>query len=144
MDDRHKYGEVHCDAKVLSTSPPINSHQQRCENVLRVVAQYFGLRMIDLLATTRRESKVAFARQIAMYLAHTHYSIPMGHIGETIGRDRTTVGFGIRKIEDRRDETDIDVILSCLEMALPHVGANGVHETGGTECSADGDHHGAA
>ena len=101
-------------------------YEQHCHHVLRVVANYFGHKMLDMLASTRKEKSIALARQIAMYLSHTHYGVPMTQVGHSYGRDRTTVGFACRKIEDRRDEAKLDTIISCLEMLLmntdaPHV-----------------------
>ena len=59
----------------------------------------------------------AFARQIAMYLAHVGFGIPMAAIGKTFGRDRTTVVQACHLIEDRRDEARFDDLLDHLEQA---------------------------
>lgn len=96
-----------------------NQHQKmKCEQVLRVVTSYFGVSLVDLLSSSRNKQKIAFARQIAMYLANTHYAVSMSYIGKFFGRDRTTVSFGCRKIEDCRDNERLDTIISCLELML--------------------------
>ena len=59
----------------------------------------------------------AFARQIAMYLAHVGFGIPMAAIGKAFGRDRTTVLHACHLIEDRRDEARFDDLLDHLEQA---------------------------
>jgi hypothetical protein len=59
----------------------------------------------------------AFARQIAMYLAHVGFGIPMAAIGNAFGRDRTTVVHACHLIEDRRDEARFDDLLDHLEQA---------------------------
>ncbi|MEO0636568.1 MAG: helix-turn-helix domain-containing protein [Pseudomonadota bacterium] len=90
----------------------------RCNHVLRVVASYFGIPIGDLLAPTRGKKPIAFARQLAMYLANTHYQLSMPLIAKTMGRDRSTIGFGIRRIEDMRDDPRTDTIINCLELLL--------------------------
>ena len=58
-----------------------------------------------------------YARQIAMYLAHVGFGIPMAAIGKSFGRDRTTVVHACHLIEDRRDEARFDDLLDHLEQA---------------------------
>lgn len=76
--------------------------------------------MVELLSPTRGKKTTAFARQVAMYLANTIYRVPVPVIAKTLGRDRSTVLFGLNKIEDSRDEGDMDTILECLEFSLKH------------------------
>jgi len=116
----------------------IDTHSLRCEQVLRIVASYFELRLIDMLSTSRNKQNIAFARQVAMYLANTHYAVPMSVIGRVFGRDRTTVSFGCRKIEDHRDNPSIDTILCCLELMLANSDHQITHfsDTQGTNFSA--------
>jgi hypothetical protein len=59
----------------------------------------------------------AFARQIAMYLAHVGFGLSMAEVGRAFGRDRTTVVHACHLIEDRRDETRFDQMLDHLEQA---------------------------
>jgi hypothetical protein len=59
----------------------------------------------------------AFARQIAMYLAHVGFGLSMAEVGKAFGRDRTTVVHACHVIEDRRDETRFDELLDHLEQA---------------------------
>jgi hypothetical protein len=59
----------------------------------------------------------AFARQIAMYLTHVGFGLPMAEIGKAFGRDRTTVVHACHLVEDRRDEARFDVLLDYLEQA---------------------------
>jgi hypothetical protein len=60
----------------------------------------------------------AFARQIAMYLAHVGLGISMAEIGRAFGRDRTTVVHACHVIEDRRDDARFDRVLDHLEEAV--------------------------
>ena len=72
------------------------------ENIQKTVADYFKLRVADLLSKTRSRS-VARPRQIAMTLAKelTNHSLP--EIGDAFGgRDHTTVLHGYRRITELR------------------------------------------
>jgi len=78
------------------------------DNIQRVVADYYKLKMSDLLSK-RRSRSVARPRQIAMALAKdlTNYSLP--EIGESFGgRDHTTVLHACRKVKEL-EATDRDV-----------------------------------
>jgi chromosomal replication initiator protein len=75
------------------------------ENIQKTVAEYFKIRVGDLLSK-RRSRSIARPRQIAMALAKelTNHSLP--EIGDAFGgRDHTTVLHGCRRIESLR-ETD--------------------------------------
>jgi chromosomal replication initiator protein len=73
------------------------------ENIQKTVAEYFKIRIADLLSKSRRRS-ITRPRQIAMSLAKqlTTHSLP--EIGDAFGgRDHTTVLHACRKISDLRD-----------------------------------------
>ena len=75
------------------------------ENIQKTVAEYFKLRVADLLSR-RRSRSVARPRQLAMALAKelTNHSLP--EIGDAFGgRDHTTVLHGCRRVAELR-ETD--------------------------------------
>ncbi len=73
------------------------------ENIQKTVAEYFKLRVADLLSKSRSRS-IARPRQVAMALAKelTNHSLP--EIGDAFGgRDHTTVLHGCRRISDLRN-----------------------------------------
>jgi chromosomal replication initiator protein len=73
------------------------------ENIQKTVAEYFKIRVGDLLSK-RRSRSIARPRQIAMALSKelTNHSLP--EIGDAFGgRDHTTVLHGCRRIESLRD-----------------------------------------
>jgi len=73
------------------------------ENIQKTVAEYFKLRVSDLLSK-RRSRSIARPRQIAMALAKelTNHSLP--EIGDAFGgRDHTTVLHGCRRVAFLRD-----------------------------------------
>jgi len=72
------------------------------ENIQKTVAEYFKIRVADLLSR-RRSRSIARPRQIAMALSKelTNHSLP--EIGDAFGgRDHTTVLHGCRRIAELR------------------------------------------
>ena len=73
------------------------------ENIQKTVAEYYKIRIADLLSK-RRNRSVARPRQVAMALAKelTNHSLP--EIGDAFGgRDHTTVLHACRRIKDLRE-----------------------------------------
>jgi chromosomal replication initiation ATPase DnaA len=94
-----------------------NMTQGRCVlNML--VCRTFSVGERDLLAKTRCQARAAFARQVAMYLAHTSCGLSLTDVGALFGRDRTTVAHGCAVIEDGRDAPWLDQTLAILEQCL--------------------------
>ena len=72
------------------------------EEIKRRVADYYHLRMTDLVSA-RRARAVARPRQVAMFLCKTLTSKSLPEIGRGFGgRDHTTVIHAVRKIEELR------------------------------------------
>lgn len=82
------------------------------------VAVVFEIDMDDLRARTRGSARMAFARQVAMYLAHVVCGLSLTEVGQLFARDRTTVAHACEVVEDRRDERELDVRLEHLELAV--------------------------
>ena len=81
----------------------IQARQISVENIQKSVADYFKIRMADLLSKKRNRS-LARPRQIAMALSKelTHHSLP--EIGDAFGgRDHTTVLHACRKVSELRE-----------------------------------------
>lgn len=75
------------------------------ENIQKTVAEYYKIRIADLLSK-RRSRSVARPRQMAMALSKelTNHSLP--EIGDAFGgRDHTTVLHACRRIESLKEET---------------------------------------
>lgn len=78
------------------------------DNIQRVVAEYYKIKVSDL-HSKRRSRSVARPRQVAMYMAKelTNHSLP--EIGDAFGgRDHTTVLHACRKIKELLD-SDADI-----------------------------------
>ncbi len=81
----------------------IQDRQVRIDNIQRTVAEYYNIKISDILSK-RRNRSIARPRQMAMSLAKelTNHSLP--EIGEAFGgRDHTTVLHACRKIAELRD-----------------------------------------
>jgi chromosomal replication initiator protein len=83
----------------------IQDRQVGIDNIQKTVADYYKIRMADLLSK-RRTRSIARPRQLAMALAKelTNHSLP--EIGDAFGgRDHTTVLHACRRIEELREST---------------------------------------
>ena len=70
------------------------------DEVIRIVAQTFGVTMDSLLGR-ERSRQVALPRQVAMYLLREEGNISLPQIGAFLGgRDHTTIMYGCEKIAD--------------------------------------------
>lgn len=86
----------------------LQDKQVSVDNIQRVVAEYYKIKVSDLLSK-RRSRSVARPRQVAMALAKelTNHSLP--EIGDAFGgRDHTTVLHACRKIKTLKEE-DSDI-----------------------------------
>ncbi|URQ67414.1 chromosomal replication initiator protein DnaA [SAR86 cluster bacterium] len=86
----------------------IQARQVSVENIQKTTAEYYNIKMSDILSK-RRSRSVARPRQMAMFLAKelTNYSLP--EIGESFGgRDHTTVIHACKKINELR-ATNLDI-----------------------------------
>lgn len=89
------------------------------DEIKRRVADYYSLRMNDLISP-RRARSVARPRQVAMYLCKALTSKSLPEIGRGFGgRDHTTVIHAVRKIEElRSSDTQIDEDIENLRRIL--------------------------
>ncbi len=98
--------------------------------VCMVVCAVFRTDLATLFAPTRCRAPHAFARQVAVYLAHIVGSKSYTEIGRIFGRDRTTAAHACRVIEDRRDDPVFDRLLELLENAVSVILATALHTSG--------------
>lgn len=84
----------------------------------QAVAPAFAIARQELWAQTRGSPTIAFARQVAMYLAHISCGLTLTEVGRVFGRDRTTVAHACGLVEDRREHAPFDRALELLEGAM--------------------------
>ena len=101
---------------------PMSLECERAWLVQATVAHVTGVALKDLCATTRGSPKVAFARQIAMYLSHIVFTISPTEVARVFGRDRSTVAYALWRIEELREEPQFDRTLDWLEAMLRRAG----------------------
>lgn len=98
--------------------PPILSSGLARRVVEQAVAMAFQVPLREIRARTRRRAPIAFARQVAMYLAHVAYGLTLTEVGALFARDRTTVAHTCGIVEDRRDDPIFDIFLDHLETSI--------------------------
>lgn len=110
-------GHSHCSCSSPALSPSL-AHLALRQFLLDMVALVYEVEISQLLSSTRGRKKTAFARQVAMYLAHTGGGLSLSGVGRLFERDRTTVAHGCALVEDARDDVVFDRTLSHLESAI--------------------------
>lgn len=99
----------------------LRAHEKKLtiDEIQRKVAEYYGLRLSDLLSE-RRAREVARPRQIAMYLAKKMTPRSLPEIGRRFGnRDHTTVMYAVKKVEQlRAQDREIDSDVATLARLL--------------------------
>lgn len=71
-----------------------------------------------ILSASARDHHVVRARQVAMYLSHVGLGMSLARVAIALERDRSTVAHGCHRIEDMRDDPDIDAWLDLMENKL--------------------------
>ena len=89
----------------------------RVQLVVGLVCSAYDLTPAQIYGGTRGRARVAFARQVAMYMAHVWLGLSLSEIGRRFGRDRTTVAHACNLVEDRRDDPIVDATLDVIETA---------------------------
>ena len=77
---------------------------------------------VGIESPRRENAVVARARHVAMYLAHTSLSLTLSETGTAFGRDRTSVAYAMRRIEDARDAPAFDDMLLSMEELARTIG----------------------
>jgi chromosomal replication initiation ATPase DnaA len=109
------------DAMRIKFSGPgvrVGTSRVRWAAIESAVGAVFEVGVEDLAGRTRGSARTAFARQVAMYLAHVGCGVSLTEVGHLFERDRTTVAHACGLVEDRRDDPDFDYRLNHLERAV--------------------------
>ena len=86
--------------------------------VQATVSHVMGVPLNDLCAATRRHPKAAFVRQVAMYMCHVVFEVGISDAARAFGRDPSTVVHALRRIEEMREDAELDRMLQLLEALL--------------------------
>ncbi len=98
---------------------------QHAAFVVQLVASYTGIGAREIASTARKCAAVARARQMAMYLVHVAFAWPLGRVAAIFGRDRSTISYACRRVEDLRDDAVFDTVLQRLEGCVRAAPFNG-------------------
>lgn len=90
----------------------------RAALITQVVAFASGLSPREVASGRRSALAAARARQIAMYLAHTACGWSLARVGAAFGRDRSTAGHACQRVEEWRDDPEMDARLEAMEACL--------------------------
>ncbi len=69
------------------------------DNIIMEVARTYNVSEADILSN-RRTASLALARQVAMYIARETTDLSYKSIGESFGKDHTTVLYNVNRIEE--------------------------------------------
>ncbi|WP_338020044.1 helix-turn-helix domain-containing protein [Pinisolibacter aquiterrae] len=108
-------GERRRNRRPLAPRTDVDRRAESCRLLEALVARAFGVTVPDLRGVTRGHAPVAFARQVAMYVAHVWFRFSLSEVGRRFGRDRTTVAHACRVVEEERDDPHIDRVISAIE-----------------------------
>jgi chromosomal replication initiation ATPase DnaA len=86
-----------------------------CDVLIDLLAAMFGVSGMELRSPLRCRREVARVRQIGMYVAHTAFGLAVREVASGFARDRTTVMHACHLVEDMRDDTEFDAIVSTFE-----------------------------
>ena len=99
----------------------IQAKQITTENIQKTVAEYYNIRISDLLSK-RRNRSITRPRQLAMLITRELTSHSLPEIGDSFGgRDHTTVihackKTGLLKEKDNKTKEDYENIIRALNM----------------------------
>jgi chromosomal replication initiation ATPase DnaA len=93
--------------------------QDRARAGLAVSLAAFALGVPErqVRCATRGVNGAAYARAVAMYLAHAGFGMSLARVGLAFRRDRSTVAHACHRIEDQRDDPHFDAWINALEDA---------------------------
>jgi hypothetical protein len=81
---------------------------QIAQEAMAITCEACSVSIYELKAKRRSRATIAFARQIAMYLAHVVGQMTLADISAAFERDRTTVAYACGLVEDRRESPLFD------------------------------------
>ncbi|WP_279477792.1 helix-turn-helix domain-containing protein [Aureimonas sp. SK2] len=87
----------------------------QCRVAIDIVSAFLGVPAADILSERRAQAPIARARHVAMYLAHVSFQLSLNAVANGFGRDRSSVSYGVARVEDGRDDRAFDAMLGRME-----------------------------
>ena len=119
---RLKKKEITMDLATEAIQEYVNTdagHTVTLTYVVDIVADHFNLTAQEIYSKNR-SNKIAYPRQIAMYMCRKHLGMSLADIGKSIGgKDHTTVMHALKKIEeDLKTDSSLQNVLDVLVKKL--------------------------
>lgn len=117
--DEHTSPSGECEAKLMRFDFLARTGiSEKVEVANQLAALAYGVTEESFQRRVRSERRLTEARQLGMYLANVCFGIGFEDIGTVINRDRSTIRYGIEKVEDRRENPYFDTLLVALETLI--------------------------
>ena len=89
--------------------------QRFCQLAREITGAVFAVPVSDIEQPTRATIEASDARHVAMYIAHVVFQVSLAAVAGAFGRDRSSVGYAVRRIEDERDDAAFDAKIERIE-----------------------------
>jgi chromosomal replication initiation ATPase DnaA len=87
----------------------------RADLVVQIVALRFGVPAASIARRTPLPPDALRARRVAMYLAYISFEWPQERVGHAFGVNRQTAATACHRIEDARENRELNELLDELE-----------------------------
>ncbi len=98
--------------------PVAQADRRRADLVMQIVAIRLNTPVEAVARGTRLPPAALRARRVSMYLAYVSMEWQMERVGHAFGVNRQTAARACQKIEDARDEPNLNALLDDLEDAI--------------------------
>lgn len=98
--------------------PVAEADQRRADMVMQMVALRLNTPVPAVSRGTRLPPAALRARRVSMYLAHVALGWQLERVGHAFGVNRQTASTACRRIEDARDEPNLNALLDELETLI--------------------------
>lgn len=113
---------MYTDSNIEEDDMVAKAHQKtdeiRTQLITVAVALEFGIPHKEILTKTKGTSRVAFGRQLCMYLLNIVYDVNVTRVGRAFSRDRSTASHACQVIEEMREDPVLDRKIQGLETFL--------------------------
>jgi len=92
--------------------------RKKADMVIQIVAVRFGVTAEAIKSEERLPHDALRARRVAMYLAYVALGWQQERVGHVFGLNRQTASIACRRIEDARDNVELNTLLDELECAI--------------------------
>ncbi|MBU2379264.1 MAG: chromosomal replication initiator DnaA [Alphaproteobacteria bacterium] len=92
--------------------------RRRADLVRQVVSVRLGVPAEAITDARRLAPPALRARRVALYLAYVSLNWQMERVGHAFGVNRQTAARACRRIEDARDEANVNALLEQMEDAI--------------------------